>query len=79
MAGSGLPSSAAYSKTELHVELGLSASVQCEFDDNSSGYEQNADILFYFVQKANLNKTFLSSITVLFLHCSLWIRAVILK
>jgi len=26
MAGSGLPSSVAYSKTELHMELGLSAS-----------------------------------------------------
>ena len=61
MAGSGLPSSAAYSKTELHIELGLSASVQCEFDDNSSDCEQSADILYYFVQKANLNKTFLSS------------------
>lgn len=62
MAGSGLPSSVAYSKTEPRIELGLSASsVQCEFDDNSSGCEQSANILFYFVQKANLIITFLTS------------------
>lgn len=67
MAGSGLPSSVACSKAEPHIELGLSASsVQCEFNDNSSGYEQSADILFYFVQNTNLTATFLTSH-----HCAL--------
>lgn len=67
MAGSGLPSSVACSKAEPHIKLVLSASsVQCKFNDNSSGYEQSAHILFYFIQNTHLILTFLTSH-----HCTL--------